>query len=175
VTGLDEASIAAVAGRQLPIFSLVIPAWMVVAMSGWRGLAGVWPAVAVCGASFAAVQFAMANYVGASLVDVVGGIACLAVMACFLRWWRPATIWRHAGPDDDPDEAGGMDSPGRIAWAWMPWLILSACVFLWGLAPVKRALDAAVPPPEIRVPALHERVAKVPPATRAGLEIEPAV
>jgi lactate permease len=177
VTGLDEASIAAVAGRQLPIFSLVIPAWMVVAMSGWRGLAGVWPAVAVCGVSFAAAQFAMANYVGATLVDVVGGIACLAVMAVFLRLWRPASIWRHDGPDDAHAEAGAADPDPlpRIAWAWMPWLILSACVFLWGLAPVKAALDAAVPPPQMRVPALHERVAKVPPATRAGVETEPAI
>jgi lactate permease len=174
VTGLDEASIAAVAGRQLPIFSLVIPAWMVVAMSGWRGLAGVWPAVLVCGVSFAAVQFAMANFVGAALVDVVGGIACLAVMAVFLRAWRPATIWRHDGPVDAPLTAEA-DSAARVAWAWMPWLILSACVFLWGLGPVKAALDAAVPPPEIRVPAVHERVAKVPPATRAEMEVEPAV
>jgi lactate permease len=174
VTGLDEASIAAVAGRQLPIFSLMIPAWMVVAMSGWRGLAGVWPAVLVCGVSFAAVQFAMANFVGAALVDVVGGIACLAVMAVFLRAWRPATIWRHDGPVDAPLTAEA-DSAARVAWAWMPWLILSACVFLWGLGPVKAALDAAVPPPEIRVPAVHERVAKVPPATRAEMEVEPAV
>jgi len=175
VTGLDEASIAAVAGRQLPIFSLVIPAWMVVAMSGWRGLAGVWPAVAVCGVSFAAVQFVMANFVGAALVDVVGGIACLAVMATFLRAWRPATIWRHDEPGDTPDDTAGADPLARVAWAWMPWLILSACVFLWGLAPVKATLDATVPPPEIRVPALHERVAKVPPATRAAREVEPAV
>ena len=174
VTGLDEASIAAVAGRQLPIFSLMIPAWMVVAMSGWRGLAGVWPAVLVCGVSFAAVQFAMANFVGAALVDVVGGIACLAVMAVFLRAWRPATIWRHDGPVDAPLTAEA-DSAARVAWAWMPWLILSACVFLWGLGPVKAALDAAVPPPELRVPAVHERVAKVPPATRAEMEVEPAV
>ena len=174
VTGLDEASIAAVAGRQLPIFSLVIPAWMVVAMSGWRGLAGVWPAVLVCGVSFAAVQFAMANFVGAALVDVVGGIACLAVMAVFLRAWRPATIWRHDGPGDAIVTAEA-DSAARVAWAWMPWLILSACVFLWGLGPVKAALDAAVPPPELRVPAVHERVAKVPPATRTEMEVEPAV
>ncbi|MFM7135873.1 MAG: L-lactate permease [Planctomycetota bacterium] len=173
VTGLDEGSIAAVAGRQLPVFSLVIPAWMVVAMSGWRGLASVWPAVAVCGISFAAVQFAMANYVGAALVDVVGGIACLALMALFLQGWRPTTIWRHDGPSEGA--AGVVDPSGRIAWAWMPWLILSACVFLWGLAPVKVVLDAALPPPAIEVPALHERVAKVPPATRAALEVEPAV
>ena len=175
VTGLDEASIAAIAGRQLPIFSLVIPAWMVVVMSGWRGLAGVWPAVAVCGISFAAVQFAMANYVGAALVDVVGGIACLVAMAGFLRCWRPAETWRHRGPDHAPELAAGVDPGGRIAWAWMPWLILSGCVFLWGLGPVKAAFDTALPPPEIRVPALHERVAKVPPATRAAREVEPAV
>ena len=174
VTGLDEAAIAVVAGRQLPIFSLLIPAWMVVMMSGWRGLAAVWPAVAVCGVSFAAVQFAMANFVGAALVDVVGGIACLAMMACFLRLWRPATIWRHAGPPDLA-AAGPVDSGRRIAWAWMPWLILSAGVFLWGLAPVKAALDAALPPPEVRVPGLHGRVAKVPPATREPRELEPAV
>jgi lactate permease len=116
----------------------------------------------------------MANFVGAALVDVVGGIACLAVMAVFLRAWRPATIWRHDGPGDALVTAEA-DSAARVAWAWMPWLILSACVFLWGLGPVKAALDAAVPPPEIRVPAVHERVAKVPPATRAEMEVEPAV
>jgi len=174
VTGLDEGAIAAVAGRQLPVFSLVIPAWMVVMMSGWRGLVGVWPAVAVCGVSFAAVQFAMANFVGAALVDVVGGIACLAAMACFLRFWRPGTIWRH---DGRRHAAAGeaVDPAGRIAWAWTPWLVLSACVFLWGLAPVKRSLDSALPPPEIRVPSLHGLVAKVPPATREAREVEPAV
>ncbi len=173
VTGLDEASIAAIAGRQLPVFSLVIPAWMVVMMSGWRGLAAVWPAVAVCGISFAAVQFAMANFVGAALVDIVGGIACLAVMACFLRFWRPGVIWRHDGPEDH--HAAAADPPARVAWAWTPWLILSGSVFLWGLGPVKATLEAVLPPPELRVPALHERIAKVPPATRAARELEPAV
>jgi len=175
VTGLDESSIAAIAGRQLPVFSLVIPAWMVVMMSGWRGLAGVWPAVVVCGVSFAAVQFAMANFVGAALVDVVGGIACLAVMACFLKVWQPGAIWRHDSPDGHPQAAALADPPARVVWAWTPWLILSGFVFLWGLGPVKTTLDAVVPPPEIPVPALHERVAKVPPATRAARELEPAV
>jgi lactate permease len=175
VTGLDESSIAAIAGRQLPVFSLVIPAWMVVMMSGWRGLAGVWPAVVVCGVSFAAVQFAMANFVGAALVDVVGGIACLAVMACFLKVWQPGAIWRHDSPDGHPQAAALADPPARVVWAWTPWLILSGFVFLWGLGPVKATLDAVVPPPEIPVPALHERVAKVPPATRAARELEPAV
>jgi lactate permease len=104
----------------------------------------------------------------------VGGIACLAIMACFLRFWRPRSIWRHDGPHETA-RADAPDSAARIAWAWTPWLILSAFVFLWGLGPVKAALDSALPPPEIRVPALHGLVAKVPPATRAARELESAV
>jgi lactate permease len=177
VTGLDVQAISALAGRQLPFFSLIIPAWMVVAMAGWRGLVGVWPAVVVCGVSFASVQFVLANFVGPALVDVVGGIASLVAMAVFLRLWRPREIWRHGEPAaalapaaDEPH-----DSAGRIAWAWMPWAFLSLAVFLWGLPPVKAALDELAPPPEVRVPRLDGRVAKVPPATREPQEIERAI
>ena len=174
VTGLDEQAISMLAGRQLPFFSLVVPAWMVVTMSGWRGLVGAWPAVLVCGASFASVQFTLANFVGPALVDVVGGIASLVAMAIFLRAWQPRDIWRHStaagGTDHEPH-----DSPRRIAWAWMPWAFLSVAVFLWGLPPVKARLDALAPPPEVSVPRLDGRVAKVPPATREPREIERAI
>ena len=95
VTGLDEFAISQMAGRQLPLFSLIVPAWMVATMTGWRGLLAVWPAVLVCGGSFAAVQFAMANYVGAALVDVVAGIVSLVALAAFLRWWQPQDCWQH--------------------------------------------------------------------------------
>src|SRR5215510_6976298 len=77
VTGLDELRLSAMAGRQLPFFSLLVPAWLVWAMAGWRGVAGVWPALVVCGGSFALVQFLVANYHGPWLVDVIAGIASL--------------------------------------------------------------------------------------------------
>src|SRR5207237_10736290 len=64
VTGLDELRLSAMAGRQLPFFSLLVPAWLVWTMAGWRGLAGAWPAVLVAGGSFAAVQFAVSNFHG---------------------------------------------------------------------------------------------------------------
>jgi lactate permease len=184
VTGLDEQAISALAGRQLPFFSLVVPAWMVVAMSGWRGLVGVWPVVLVCGVSFASIQFALANYVGPSLVDVVGGIASLASVAVFLKFWQPTESWQHGtghraasvtAAAATSSEAHPDDSAGRVAWAWMPWVFLSLAVFCWGLPPVKQALDAAAPLPEISVPRLDGRVAKVPPATLDGEEIERAV
>src|SRR5213076_1840719 len=64
VTNLDAQLLSAMAGRQLPIFSLLVPAWLVWVMAGWRGVLGVWPALLVCGGSFAAVQFLVANYHG---------------------------------------------------------------------------------------------------------------
>src|SRR4029453_7399996 len=43
ITDIPAALLSAMAGRQLPIVSLIVPAWLVVTMSGWRGLRGVWP------------------------------------------------------------------------------------------------------------------------------------
>ncbi|MFM7244262.1 MAG: L-lactate permease [Planctomycetaceae bacterium] len=186
VTGLDERAISAMAGHQLPLFSLMVPAWMVWMMAGRRGLVGVWPAVLVCGGTFAAVQYAMATFVGAALVDVVGGVASLAALAAFLRVWKPGSIWRHDDGWSRPTAGSSPseDPPSRIAWAWMPWAFLSAAVFLWGLAPVKAVLEGrgamAILPrvivaPELNVPRLDGRVARVPPATREPRELERAV
>ena len=192
VTGLDEFAISQMAGRQLPLFSLIVPAWMVATMTGWRGLLAVWPAVLVCGGSFAAVQFAMANYVGAALVDVVAGIVSLVALAAFLRWWQPRDCWQHGAGQAEAPVAN--DSARTIAWAWMPWVFLSVAVFCWGLPAVKATLEGrpwpnANPPaqsglpllpktivaPELSVPRLDGRIAKVPPATREPFEIERAV
>ncbi len=82
------------AGRQLPFFSLIVPAWMVVTMSGLRGLLGVWPAVLVCGGTFALVQFYVSNFLGPTLTDVAGGLISLAVLAVMLRFWQPRQPWR---------------------------------------------------------------------------------
>jgi lactate permease len=190
VTGLDEQAISMMAGRQLPFFSLIVPAWMVCAMAGWRGLVGVWPAVLVCGVSFALVQYAIANFVGPALVDVAGGIVSLLALALFLQVWQPRECWQHGGQGSRASRmTGGHDSARRIAWAWAPWAFLSAAVFFWGLPPVKAALEGrttagdraaailphAVVAPEFAVPRLDGRVAKVPPATREPREIERAV
>lgn len=189
VTGLEEQAISTMAGQQLPLFSLLVPAWMVCTMAGWRGLIGVWPAVLVCGASFAVTQFAMATFVGAALVDVVAGVTSLVAVATFLRFWRPASIWRHDDGWNQAAHAPTMtvnrsDPIGRVAWAWMPWALLSITVFLWGLPPVKAVLDGRglslplpreVVAPEFPVPWLDGRIAKVPPATREPYELERAV
>jgi len=189
VTGLEEQAISAMAGRQLPFFSLIVPAWMVVTMAGWKGLVGVWPAVLVCGASFALVQAGVANLVGPALVDVVGGLVSLACLAAFMRVWQPRDCWRYDAaafpfPATGPE---ALDPPVRIVWAWMPWVFLSLAVFAWGLPAVKAGLEAkpgsavaalvpvAAVAPEFPVPRLHEAVAKVAPATHLDRELERAI
>src|SRR5579862_3126573 len=98
VTGLSEFDLSAMAGRQLPIFSLMIPVWLVWVMAGWRGVVGVWPALLVCGGSFALVQCLMANLHGPMLVDVAGGLVSLISLALFLRLWQPRQLWHF--PDE---------------------------------------------------------------------------
>jgi lactate permease len=93
VTGMPAMTLGAMAGRQLPFISLIVPAWLVVTMSGWRGLRGVWPAVLVCGGTFAVVQFAWSNYVGVELVDIAGGLTSIAALTLFSRVWRPRDVW----------------------------------------------------------------------------------
>jgi lactate permease len=161
VTGISPDVISIMAGRQLPIFSLLIPAWMVVTMSGWRGLREVWPATLVAGGTFAAVQFTVSQLFGPMLVDVAGGLISLAAMALFLRVWKPRNVWRFAhepahAPDfiaeDAPNLVGAVAetshtphySRGETARAWVPWLLLSLCVFLWGVPQVRTLLEGGL-------------------------------
>ena len=176
VTELPAQTLGAMAGRQLPFVSLLVPAWLVATMSGWRGLRDVFPAVLVCGGTFAVVQFAWSNYVGVELVDIAGGIASIAALAAFCRVWQPARPFSDpvvaseatsAFAAPAPPTATGTAPAGqgpqvlarhRVARAWMPWLFLSVAVIVWGLPPVKVALTAGVLAPAWEVPQLHRTV-----------------
>ena len=182
VTGLDPLLLSAMAGRQLPFVSIIVPAWLVATMSGWNGLRGVWPAVLVSGGSFAIVQFAWSNYVGPELVDIMGGLVSIGCLALFCSVWKPAKAWDF--PSERPPApvtaaAGGgvtVIAPGGplarrgLVHAWMPWILLSVFVTIWGLTPVKAALTRqAWMAPGVDVPSLHRMVFR-----DAPVEPEPA-
>jgi lactate permease len=150
VTGISPNLLSAIAGRQLPFVSLLIPAWLIVTMSGWRGLKGVWPAVLVAGGSFAVVQAVWSNLVGPELVDIVAALASLGALAGLCRVWAPRQVWRFPGePAHDVatpsrNESAGTRTPlgaRALLRAWMPWVFLSVFVVLWGLLPVKALLN----------------------------------
>ena len=83
--GRDVASttrdLSAMVGRQLPFFSLVVPAYLVVLLAGFRRMLEVLPAVLAAGLSFALVQFAVSNFVGPELTDILSALVSLAALA----------------------------------------------------------------------------------------------
>ncbi len=159
VTGLDELKLSQMAGRQLPFFSLIVPAWLVWVMAGWRGVLGVWPVLVVCGGSFAVVQFLVSNLHGPTLVDVIGGLVSLFATALFLFVWKPKKAWHF--PDEPPAQPVRHYKIREIVSAWVPWMLLTLFVFVWGLPPVKRFLNETSV--TFEVPLLHNRVAEAPP------------
>jgi lactate permease len=168
VSGLDEMALCKMVGRQLPLFSLIIPVWLVAIMSGRKGVKGCWPAILVCGGSYAVIQFVLANFNGPTLVGVLGGVGSLVILTVFLQFWQPKEIWRfpdeldnnaHESAESSPAQNGAQIGkntsgdipqnnsaltplkPRQVAYAWMPWILLSLMVFLWGLPSWKTMLD----------------------------------
>ncbi|MGG5823936.1 L-lactate permease [Falsiroseomonas sp. HW251] len=190
VTGLDLMDLSAMIGRQLPFFSLLVPFWLIWAFAGWRGMLEIWPAILVTGVSFAVPQFLVSNFHGPFLVDVVAALVSMACLTGFLRVWKPRKVWTSPSlraaddayapvatspggtlpqPAGLPDASGSaaLSFSGSAALAWMPWVVLTVFVFLWGLQGVKGALNALWGP-SIAIEGLHRMVVKVPPVVAAA-------
>lgn len=182
VTGLPLADLSAMTGRILPFTSLIVPFWLVRVMSSWKATIEVLPAILVCGISFAITQFVWSNYVDSNLVDIASAAACLLSMLVFLRFWQPKTIWRfkHEAPVAKPAEHKKY-TRAQVFRAWMPFLILTVFVLLWGLPTIKNTLNRATTPsfavtlpdgkprsgpPGWDVPMLHNRVYRDAPVVR---------
>jgi lactate permease len=154
VTGLDLQLLSAMVGRQLPVFSIIVPFWLIVVQAGWRGMWQVWPACLVTGASFAITQWAWSNFQGPALVDLVGAAVSMGALLLLLRVWRPA------GAEARP-AAPSAASPRR--WrAWVPWIFLTLFVFAWGL-PVIKANFNHLSYPQFHIRPIDKMIQRVPP------------
>ena len=165
VTGLPEADFSAMLGRILPITVLILPFWLIRMQCKTRDMLAVWPGLAVAGVTSAGIQFLWANYMDASLVNIVAGFGTLVVLAVFFgKMWHPRETWRYPGEPAAPVTLAA-DRLGfrRVALAWSPFLILAALVVLWGIPPVAKVLEhTSWKPP---VPGLHLLVMRMPPVT----------
>lgn len=170
VHGYDLMKVTAMIGRQLPVFSLLVPFWLIWAFAGRRGMWEIWPAVLVTGGSFAIAQFLVANYIGPELVDIIASIVSMAALVGFLRVWQPRRIWTSTslkGHEAGSGPARPMSEITRhsradVVRAWTPWAILTVFVFIWGLPPVKKFLNGLFAP-QFPIDGLHNLVFKMPP------------
>jgi lactate permease len=160
VSLLPEADMNAMIGRILPITAVIVPFWLVRAMVPWKETFEVLPAILVVGISFASMQYFWSNHMDSNLVDITAGLFSLLCTVVFLLFWKPKRIWRFAEDSAIPDEGGaaGMQpatvpdgserrySAGQVFKAWVPFLILSLFVFLWGYKPIKDWMNVHTTP-----------------------------
>ena len=135
VTGLPLDKLSAMAGRQVPFLSLLLPAYLILVVDGRSGLRKRWPIALVTGLSFALTQFLVSNYAGPYLADVLA--ACISTIAtvAFLKLRPPIP---QPNLDTTEPESGSAPAaplipltPRESFLAWLPWLLLSATVILW--------------------------------------------
>jgi len=173
VTDLPAADFSAMIGRILPLTTLVLPFWLVRVLCNKRDTLAMWPGLLVCGITFGGIQFFWSNFMDAALVDIVGGIVTLLVLAFFFhKIWRPKKIWRYPGEAEAPQKTENGPGIGRILLAWSPFLLLAGFVVLWGVPSVTRFLDKVSW--KQPVPGLHLRVFRMPPVV-AQPHAEPAL
>ena len=142
VTGFSEITLGAMAGRILPVFSLIVPFWLIWAFVGFAEMLEIWPAILVAGASFATTQYWISNHHGPWLVDVIAAIVSMVCLIAFLLIWHPKRVWTFEGEETKTEHRAAHGySTGEVVRAWVPWIILSVVVFCWGTPTGKRIMD----------------------------------
>src|ERR1700722_8241115 len=168
VTGLDLLGLSHTTAVILLPFDVLIPFWLIWAFAGFAAMLEIWPAILVAGVSFGTAQYLMATYTGPWLVAIVAAATTIVVLLAFLRFWQPRRIL-----DVDLVDITGQarqhhgHSGAAVFNAWLPWLVLSLTVFLWGLPRIPTWMDARSP---IKIPVvgLHNAIQRVPPVVAAA-------
>src|SRR5215831_9064847 len=122
-TGLPLDRLSAGVGRICAPVSLFVPAYLILVMSGWKGLRSVLPAAAACGIAFAGTQFLVSNFIGPQLTDILSSMMAMLALVVVIRGSRAHGRQRQNGRE--------------ILLAWTPYLRLVAFVLLWGVKPVQ--------------------------------------
>lgn len=172
VTGLDPYVLGAMVGRQLPFFSVIVPFWLIWAFAGFRGMIEIWPALLVCGVSFAVPQFLISNYINPWIVDIGASLICMGCLIGFFKIWQPKELWLSPALRTRDESAGTMpaEPEARLAaptrdqvWASLvPWIIVCAILLIWGTGWFKAAVNPWATW-NYSVPELHNMINKVAP------------
>lgn len=143
-TQLDVLKLSQMTGRLMPPLALIMAFATVYAMSRGKGLRGVLKLVLVTGGSFALMQFATANLLGHTLVDVLSSLVCLTATALYLKWWKPAQPWLFEGERASSAKPPEFH-PRELFLSWLPYLLLAALIILVNLPSTKPLFGGKAP------------------------------
>jgi lactate permease len=146
VTHLAPNILGSMIGRQLPLFALLLPFYVMTVYGGLRSLRALWPVLLVAGGSFSIAQFVCSNYINYSLTDVLSSIGSLVVTLLFLQSWKPVPDPEFTVRDVAVLHQHGAAKPSAVK-AWQPWVIVTVVVILWTTFGVFKIGDTKVPWP----------------------------
>jgi lactate permease len=172
VTGLDPYILGAMVGRQLPLFSLIVPFWVVWAFAGWKGMKDVWPAILVTGISFAVPQFVISNFINPWIVDIGASLISMGALILFLKVWQPKQLWLSPALRGRDESAATMAAAkpidktpltqSELYSALLPWIIVCIVMLIWGNGAFKTWANSIFVW-NFPVPELHQMINKMPP------------
>ena len=138
LTGLDALEVASRTTYIIPFISLMLPFLLVFLIDGFKGIKETLPATLVCGGTFAIVQFAVLNTVGAPLVDILSSSITIIVLMTFLRGKQKHSL-------------------GTITYAWLPFILLTVFVVIFS----KVTFEGFIL--KFEIPTVHNLIIKHPP------------
>ena len=136
VTGLPKEALSAWVGRICAPISLIVPAYLLAVMGGWRALKGVLLGAVVCGISFATTQLLVSNFIGPELTDILSSLAAIGSLVLLFLLWKPKDhfdLEGHSAPAVVPKR----HPVGDLVLAWAPYVILVVMVLIWGFYKVE--------------------------------------
>ena len=172
VTGLDPYILGAMVGRQLPLFSLIVPFWVIWAFAGWKGMKDVWPAILVTGVTFAVPQFVISNFINPWIVDIGASLISMGCLILFLKVWQPKQLWLSPALRGNDESTATMapakpmdKTPLTRAQLWsslLPWIIVCIVMLVWGNGAFKTWANSIFTW-NFPIPDLHNMINKVQP------------
>ena len=162
ITELPMDALSSMTGRLCALIAIIIPAYMVVVMSGFKRAFEVLPPIAACSVTFAGVLLLVTNTIGPEVAVILASIAALVAMVLVMKIWQPSQIFRLEG-DVDTTTKGHTHTTREVVSAWSPYMLLVVFVLAWRFPPIQAALGSLSV--SIPVPGLHNLITRVPPLT----------
>jgi len=157
VTGLNLSQLSAMVGRQVPLLSFILPAYLVWVVARGKGLRRTWPAALVVGSTFALAQFLVSNLWGPYATDVVAALVSTAALVAFLRVWGPSRANQERLGNESPVSVAvsrpAVLSSRQAFAACLPWGMLSAVMILWSYLKLLPKGQITIP-----IPSLHNGI-----------------
>lgn len=135
LTGLDALEVATQTAYIIPIISIIVAFLLVFLVDGFKGIRETWPAILVCGGTFAVVQFLVLRTLGAALVDILSALVSLLVLGLFMRVWRPSE----------------RKKTGGVFMAWLPFILLTVIVIAFSYIKTNWKID-------LQINGIHEKI-----------------